>query len=161
MFKRLLTLIIFGIAFGFVEAAVVIYLRTMLGQDPTYINGPYKVLLNLGAIAFVLPENPIFSKVQINSIEMLREFATLIMLTSISILAATKNKQRLGAFLVSFAIWDLFYYLFLRLCINWPTSFLDIDLYFLIPIPWIGPVITPVIISLILFIIGTRMFLKD
>lgn len=53
--------------------------------------------------------------------------------------------MRLVYFLYAFAIWDIFYYVFLKLALNWPASLLTWDLLFLIPWPWAGPVITPII----------------
>jgi hypothetical protein len=127
MSKKLLGLIVFGVAFGFVEAAVVYYLRQL----------------------------PDFSR----NVEMDREAATILMLVGISVAAGTGWKQKIGAFLITFSLWDLFYYIFLKLLLNWPTSLLSQDIYFLIPVPWIGPVIIPVIIFTLLLILGIRLYM--
>jgi len=91
---------------------------------------------------------------------MQREAATIIMLLTVAYISATNWKQRIGAFLITFAFWDIFYYIFLKYLTGWPKSLFDIDVYFLIPVPWIGPVITPIIIFMILAIIGTKLYLK-
>lgn len=122
-------LVIFGIAMGFLEAIVVVYMRQL--HYPQGFEFPLK---------FLSPE--------LLLIEWVRELATLIMLLAIGILAGKTNLQRFLYFLFSFAIWDLFYYIALKLFLGWPASFFTWDILFLIPIPWIGPVIAPVICSL-------------
>jgi len=158
MAKKLFFLILFGIAFGFVEAAVVFYLRLLLHYNSGYLQDGYKVLLNIGFIAFVYPSKPILQTAQVTLAETVREFATIIMLISVSYLSAKYLLQRVGAFLISFALWDIFYYVFLRLLTGWPKSLFDTDIYFLIPVAWIGPIITPLIISSLLFILGTALY---
>lgn len=159
MNKKFVALVVFGVAFGFVEAAVVYYLRTIFGVSPnTLAQQGHRVILNLGAIAFLAPGSIVLPNVRVSQVEALREIATLVMLGAVSFIAGEKWRTRLAALLISFASWDLFYYAFLYLLTGWPKSLLDIDVFFIDPIPWVGPVITPVVISLILFAVGTRMF---
>ena len=126
--KTLLVLTIFSIAMGFMESAVVIYLREL------YYPGGFKFPL------IPIPPN-------IGLVEVLREAATLIMLITIGMIAGKNGVQRFCLFLFSFAIWDLFYYIFLKVFLDWPESLLTPDILFLIPVPWVGPVITPCIAS--------------
>ncbi len=156
--KKILPLIIFGISFAFVEAVVVYYLRTLLGLHDGLVNKGSQILVDFKTIAFLKPNLNILSNPQITRVEMMREAATIIMLISVSYLVGRHFKQRLGAFLISFAVWDIFYYVFLKVLTGWPKSFSDSDVYFLIPVPWIGPVVTPIAISAILFIIGLKLF---
>src|SRR5580700_10847047 len=114
----------FSIAMGFLEAAVVIYLRKMY-----YPNGFHFPL------TVVEPD--------IGLTEFLREAATVIMLLAIGILTGKNTSQKFGIFLFCFAIWDIFYYVFLKMLIGWPASLLDWDILFLIPVPWVGPVLAP------------------
>jgi hypothetical protein len=100
-------LIVFGVAFGFVEAAVVYYLRDLLNFHAGYAITSYRTLLNLGFITFVLPGHSLLMNSRISSIEIIRETATIIMLISIAFIAGKNRKQRVGAFLVSFACWDI------------------------------------------------------
>ena len=138
--KRILGIVtFFAIAMAFLETAVVIYLR--------YLFYP-------GGFAFPLKG---FLNPAILSVEWIREFATIIMLVGISFLAAKKFYGRLAYFLYAFAIWDIFYYIFLKLVLNWPSSFFSWDLLFLIPWPWIGPVLAPVICSILFIIFAVRI----
>ncbi len=56
--------------------------------------------------------------------------------------------------MISFGIWDIFYYVWLRVFLHWPSTILDWDLLFIVPVPWVGPVIAPCIISLVLILSG-------
>ena len=129
-FRRTLLLVcIFSIAMGFLESAVVIYLREL------YYPSGFKFPL------IALPAN-------ITLVEIIREASTMIMLVLIGFFAGKNTTQRFSFFLFSFAVWDIFYYLFLKVFTGWPESLFTWDLLFLIPLPWIGPVITPCILSL-------------
>jgi len=124
----LLVVTIFSIAMGLLESAVVIYLRKILYPE-----------------GFGFPLSPVTPDLILT--ELLREGATLIMLLGIGFLAGRNASERFAWFLYSFAIWDIFYYVFLWLLIGWPESLMTYDVLFLLPSTWIGPVITPVIVS--------------
>lgn len=140
--NRFLWLVAFSVAMGFLEAAVVVYLRDL--YYPEGFNFPLKAMSARNTI-----------------VELLREAATIIMLAGIGVLSASTAKQRLAFFLASFAIWDLFYYVFLKLILDWPESFYTWDILFLIPVPWFGPVITPCIISLTMLLLAAALIQRD
>jgi hypothetical protein len=120
---------IFGIAFGFLEATVVVYLRQLYYPE-----------------GFDFPM--IWASLELFRIELIRELSTLTMLLSIGILTGRNAIQRFAWFLYAFAIWDIFYYIALKILIGWPPSLLTWDLLFLIPVAWNGPVLAPVLCSL-------------
>ncbi len=126
---RLVGAALFGIAFGFVEAAVVVYLRSAAGLLPGQSN-----------LAFVFPRH-------LFKIEVFREAATMVMLGVIAWFAGQKLREKVILFLWTFAIWDLFYYIWLRVTIGWPGSLLTPDLLFLIPVPWLAQVWFPILVS--------------
>jgi len=126
---NLLVVSLFSIAMGLFESAVVIYMREILYPE-----------------GFVFPLSPVQPDLMLT--ELLREGATIIMLLGIGFLAGRNNLERFAWFLYSFAIWDIFYYVFLWLLIGWPPSLMTYDILFLLPSTWIGPVITPLIVSL-------------
>jgi hypothetical protein len=74
---------------------------------------------------------------------------------TVGILAGRNWRSRLGYAAVAFGVWDIFYYLFLKVICGWPNSVLDWDILFLIPLPWWGPVLAPVLIALLLIAWGT------
>ena len=125
----LLVVSLFSIAMGLLESAVVIYMREILYPE-----------------GFGFPMSPVQPDMMLT--ELLREGATIIMLLGIGFLAGRNTSERLAWFLYSFAIWDIFYYVFLWLLIGWPPSLMTYDVLFLLPSTWIGPVITPLIVSL-------------
>ncbi len=87
-------------------------------------------------------------------IEIGREAATIVMLVFIALLAGSNRQKKIGYFFIAFGIWDIFYYIWLYLFIQWPKSLLEWDILFLIPFPWWGPVIAPILISILLISIG-------
>ncbi len=133
--KKLITVGVFAFAMGFLEAIVVIYLRKIF--YPQGFDFPLSIMS---------PE--------IISIEWFREITTIIMLVTIGILAGSNNFERFLYFLYTFAIWDIVYYIGLKLFLNWPASILNWDILFLIPIPWISPVLAPIICSLTMIVMS-------
>ena len=127
--KKIIWLTLFSIAMGFMETAVVVYLRKVYYPD-----------------GFAFPLVPIEPNIALT--EFLREAATIIMLVGIGILAGKNAAQKFSFFIYCFAIWDLFYYIFLKLLLDWPESWFTWDVLFLIPVPWVGPVLAPCIVSL-------------
>lgn len=135
-FKRLLVVSVYAISMARVESAVVVYLRVMIGRVVPYQADPLPISVGLGWI------------------EVGREVATLLMLGTVGWLAGQTFHGRAGYALVAFGIWDIFYYIFLIPMSGWPVSLLDWDVLFLIPLPWWGPVLAPVLISLLLILGG-------
>lgn len=123
-----LVVFLFAIAMGFLEAIVVVYLRELF-----YPGGFHFPLVTLPA--------------KLVNIEIVREVTTLIMLVSIGLLTGKTKNERFAWFLVVFGVWDIFYYVGLKLFLNWPASLMTWDILFLIPVTWIGPVLAPVICS--------------
>jgi len=161
MRNTVLAVVIFAIAFGFVEAAVVVYLRNLLGFPQPNVD-PEEILFLTPGVAFLEPQSAvkIITDVGILNVERVREIMTLIMLIAVAILAGKTLVQRISLFFLSFGIWDIFYYIFLKLTIGWPKTLVDPDVFFLLPTPWVGPVFVPVIISSILVIISLFYLLK-
>jgi hypothetical protein len=120
-------LVAFAVAMAFVEAAVVVYLREIIGGGPI----------------FPMKEIP----PQLLAVEICREAATIVMLVSVAVLSFRGGARRMGAFLLLFAAWDIFYYLWLSVTIGWPGGIADWDVLFLIPLPWVGPVWSVLLIS--------------
>ncbi len=133
--KKLFVVFIFGIALAYIESAVVAYLRTI--YYPSGFSFPLVMHYDRNL-----------------TIEFFREFATLLILVSSSWLLSRKFWEGFGYFLIIFGVWDIFYYVWLKVIINWPAAAADPDILFLIPMPWIGPVYSAVLISLAMIIIG-------
>ncbi len=134
--KKIIVLCIFSVAMAALESAVVVYLRALYYPDGF-------------TVAFKLINE------QILIIEIVRELATLIMLVGIAYLTGKDRYDRFAYFLLSFAVWDIFYYVWLKVFIDWPSSFFEWDILFLIPITWLGPVLAPVICSVTMIMLAT------
>jgi len=65
------------------------------------------------------------------------------------LLAAPRARERWAAFLWAFAIWDITYYAGLWATVRWPTSLKEVDILFLIPVPWVAQVWYPLLVSAI------------
>jgi hypothetical protein len=134
---RWVTVTIYAVAMAWVEAAVVLYLRTMIGRIDPHQPNPLPVVANLGTI------------------ELIREAATLVMLLTVGILAGRTWRTRIGYAAIAFGFWDVFYYVFLWAMCGWPRSVFDWDVLFLLPLPWWGPVLAPVLIAALMIVWGT------
>ena len=141
--QRWLVVVLYAAAMAYVEAAVVLYLRTMVDRLDPYQFPPV-----------TLPDHLVRA-------EMVREVATLIMLFAVGWLAGRTWRSRLGYTLVAFGVWDILYYVFLVPLSGWPRSLLDWDILFLLPLPWWGPVLAPVSIAVLMVVGGTLVSLFD
>lgn len=140
--RRLFWLTVWGVCFGYIEAAVVIYLRLI------YYPGGFVfpiVLIEPGTAA----------------VELVREGVTLLFLWAVSSIAFSTFMGRLGSFVFLFGIWDIAYYLFLKIFLGWPESLFTLDLLFLLPLPWAGPVWAPLMVSLGLIWAGTNIMARE
>jgi len=120
---------------GLLECVVVIYLRKI--YYPEGFSFPLKII------------DP-----DIISIELLREAATLIMLLAVGAISGRTSTEKFGCFIYSFAVWDIFYYIFLKLLIGWPQSLLTWDILFLLPVTWTSPVLAPLINSITMILLA-------
>jgi hypothetical protein len=82
------------------------------------------------------------------------------MLISIGILAGRRFSTGFAWFIYSFAIWDIFYYIFLWFLVGWPRTLMTWDVLFLIPTTWTGPVLAPVLLSLTMILLALAILLK-
>jgi hypothetical protein len=132
-----LVVVTFAIGMAWVEAACVYYLRVMVDRVDPYQANP-------------LPLHGVLGQV-----ELVREAATLVMLVAVGMLAGRTRRAQVGYAALAFGVWDIFYYVFLRLIGGWPRSLFDWDILFLLPLPWWGPVLAPVCIALLMVVGGT------
>jgi hypothetical protein len=134
--RRWLLVAVFGVAMAWVEAATVYYLRVLSDRIVPYQENPLPIAGPLG------------------NVELVREGATLVMLLTFGILVGGWRRAGLAYAAIAFGVWDIFYYVFLRLMTPWPRSLFDWDILFLLPLPWWGPVIAPVTIAVLMIVWG-------
>lgn len=141
MRRKVLLLVAFALAMGYLEAAVVVYLRAIY-----YPQG------------FAFPVRTI--ELHFAAVELGREAATIVMLLAVAFIAEATRRGRLACFMFIFGVWDLAYYLFLRVTLSWPDSLLTWDLLFLIPVIWTGPVLAPMLVSVLLIAAGLLYYTR-
>ena len=132
-----MAVVLFAVAMAWVEAAVVFYLRLITGHMDPYQPRP-------------VPDIPGLQRA-----EMLREAATMIMLGCVGWISGKVWRTRVAYLLIAFGVWDIFYYVFLKVLTGWPRTLLDWDILFLIPLPWWGPVLTPMSVAALMVLFGT------
>jgi len=128
-------IVLFAIAFAAIESAVVHYLHMHFFP---------------GGFRFPLPE----WDEHFIAVEAGREVATVVVMFTVAFLAHPQWWGRFAWFMLIFGVWDIFYYIWLMVFENWPESLFTVDLLFLVPAPWAGPVISPVLVSLGLILSG-------
>ena len=138
--QKLLALFAFATAMALLEAIVVLYLRSLFAKEGLATN-------------LEIPENLLL-------IEQSREAATIVMLLAAAFLSFQVWRNKLITFFWIFAVWDICYYIFLKLILDWPESFKTPDVLFLIPYPWITPVWFPLLFWGIIFIISSYLLFK-
>jgi hypothetical protein len=120
---------------AYIESSVVVYLRELFppeGLDFTLSGIPDRLLL----------------------IEIGREASTILLLFAFAKSVGRNGREVIAYFAYNFGVWDIWYYIWLKILLNWPVSIWDWDILFLIPITWVGPVIAPVLVSLALIWAG-------
>ena len=163
---RLVSTAMFALAFGWLEAVIVVYLRKLIGLegtldslDPRTQEAMLKTFAGMrsrGEGGHLSPEFLL--------VEQTREAATIAILLAVGWLAGGAGtrraahagmnlKRRAAYFFLAFGIWDIAYYAALWVLLRWPPSPRTLDVLFLIPFPWVAQVWIPVAISMV-FIAG-------
>jgi hypothetical protein len=131
--KTFMVVVAFSIAFGYIEAAVVVYLRQIF--HPNGFTFPMTVF----------GDDALAKRLLLTEIG--REAATIVLIFTAAWLFGNNRQQRFAYFLIIFAVWDIFYYVWLKVLLGWPASIMDWDILFLIPVTWASPVLYPILIS--------------
>jgi hypothetical protein len=130
MWRKVCNATVFAIAMAYVESTVVVYLRRLYYQERGGFDFPLEIV-----------DTPTLL------LEMGREASTIIMLATVGIAAGRTNVGKLAFFLLLFGVWDIWYYIWLKVFLDWPPSLLTWDVLFLIPVVWVGPVLAPVLVA--------------
>lgn len=144
---RLVIVVIFSIAFAYIESAVVVYLRVIFHPEGfTFPLSDFDTILQHKALLLT---------------EIGREAATIVLILTGAWLFGRNLQQRFAYFLTIFAVWDIFYYVWLKVLLDWPARISDWDILFLIPTAWAGPVVAPVLISITLLVFAIAILFRD
>ncbi len=159
--RALIALVLFGVSFGYVEATVVVYLRDVyeplaLELHPERKPGDLFPLITLEQLEAADTEHLWRLKT-----EVMREAATMVILASIGLAIGWNFNTFFAGFIIAFGVWDMFYYVFLKVLIDWPASLLEWDVLFLIPLPWVGPVLAPLLVAISMIAAGTLLLWRE
>src|SRR5258708_5891646 len=107
MRRAVAALFLFGISFGYVEAAVVVYLRAIYDPIRRHLHperGPNDLfpLITSQELAKTGPENPRRLVIEIG-----REAATMLMLGAVALAVARNIHDWIAAFAIAFGVWDI------------------------------------------------------
>lgn len=138
---------VFGVAFAYIESAVVVYLRAIFYPDGFTFPITMFDLSPLGKRLLL--------------VEIGREAATLVLIFTGSWLFGKNHRQRFAYFMIIFAVWDIFYYVWLKVILNWPASIMEWDILFLIPTTWASAVLYPILISITLLVFAAVILYRD
>ncbi len=144
---RYCVVVVFSIAFANIEASVVVYLKHIF--HPEGFQFPMTVF----------GEGPHFWRFLFTEIG--REAATMVLILTTCWLAGRNRQQRFAYFLTIFAVWDIFYYVWLKILSGWPATIMDWDILFLIPVTWASPVLYPVIVSTVWLVWAAIILYRD
>lgn len=132
MWRKLLLGFLFALTFAYVESSVVVYLRGI------YYPSQYHLFPLVRA------------STQHIFIELGREFSTLVILFSVGMaIGRLRFWPSVLYFFFIFGLWDILYYFWLYIFIGWPPHPMEWDVLFLIPVPWLAPLICPVLVALL------------
>jgi hypothetical protein len=135
--QRFLWVSAYAIAMALLEAVVVVYIRGLIQVTSDHVApGPYVRM------------------------ETWREAATLVMLAAVGWLAGRRRIERWAYGLFAFGLWDIWYYIWLKVLIDWPATLLDWDVLFLIPLRWWGPVLSPMLITALICVTAVLAIIR-
>lgn len=137
-------LFLFAITMAYMEATIVIYLRELYYPDNLLALFPLKLMTSTHF-----------------AIELGRESAAMLMIISVAMLVERGFTRCFAVYCYVMGVWDLFYYIWLKLLIDWPTAWLEWDVLFLIPWIWLGPWICPAVIALLFVGWGLFVIRRD
>jgi hypothetical protein len=147
LIKRLAIAVLFSVAFAYIESSVVVYLRAIFYPDGFTFPLEMFDLTALGR--------------RLTITEIGREAATLVLIVTAAWLFGNNRQERGAYFLLIFAVWDIFYYVWLKVLLDWPASIMDWDVLFLIPSVWASPVLYPVLIALAMFVFAVAILYRS
>ena len=130
MWRKVCNATAFAISMAYLESTIVVYLRRLYYTERGGFDFPL-VIIDIPTLL----------------LELGREACTIVMLATFGIAAGRTKVGKYAFFLFLFGVWDIFYYIWLKVFLDWPASLLTWDVLFLIPLPWVGPVLAPVSVA--------------
>jgi hypothetical protein len=159
--RTVIALLVFGTAFGYLEAAVSSYLGQLYepARQRFYPGRPASEQFPLLTLDQLRASGAEQQRTLVTEIG--REAATIVMLAAVALAVARNAGHWAAAFVIAFGTWDAAYYLFLKVLFGWPASLFTWDVLFLIPVPWASPVLAPLFVSVVMILAGVWHLRRD
>src|SRR5882724_9621043 len=131
----------YAVAMAYLESAIVVYLRRL--YYPQGLSFPLTIA-DIEGLRYLMAHQSVFDfplaiiDTPTLLLELGREAATMVMLATVGIAAGRTKVGKFAYFLLLFGVWDIWYYIWLKVFLGWPASLLTWDVLFLIPVPWVG-----------------------
>lgn len=150
---RLAAVAISAIALAYTEAALVVYLRELIAPIRSlHFPSAAREALPLLSVQQLSEAGEVFIHLLI--VEVTREIAPPVVLLAMAWALRRQKGELVAFFLFGFGIWDVFYYVFLKVLLGWPPSLGTWDVLYLIPTAWVAPVWAPLVVSGTLILTG-------
>jgi hypothetical protein len=158
--RRLVILTLFAIAFGYIEAAAVVYIRAVYEpiHQRVFPGRDRDDLFPLFTLEQWAQEGPATTT---PPMEMAREVGTIVIVALVAWGVSHNAAQWFASFALAFGAWDFFFYLWLRLLTGWPRSLFDWDLVFTVGLPWVAPVAAPLLVAAVMIVAGAVFLACD
>ena len=146
LLRRVCWAVLFAAALGYIEAGVVVYLREILvpfrrSHFPEAAREPLP-LLRPEVLAEAGREYE-----RLLAVEVAREVMPILALLAMAWALRRRRGELAAFFVLGFGLWDIFYYVFLKVLLDWPASLGTWDVLYLIPTAWVAPVWAPLVVS--------------
>ena len=138
LLKRLILVVLFSIAFAYIETAIVVYRRAIDYPSDHFRRRTeqHRCLANT---------------------DLGRPAATLVLIVTAAWLFGVNRQARTAYFLLILAVWKIFYYVWLKVLTGWPTSILDWDFR----CRWASPVLYRILVSLLVSLLAVAILLRS
>jgi hypothetical protein len=132
--------VLFGIVFGYLEAATVVYIRLVYEpiHQRLFPEREADDLFPLFSFEQWAREGP--ACLQTPALEVGRELGTVAAVALVALAVGQSYRQWAASFFLALGVWVWSYYGWLKVMVGWPHSLSDWDLIFAAPLPWVGPV---------------------
>lgn len=150
---------VLAVVLAYTEACVVVYLREVIApvRRVHFPSAAHEVLplLTTQQLADAGVQFP-----RLLVVEVTREITPIVVLLAMAWGLRRRKGQLVAFFLLGFGVWDIFYYVFLKILLGWPVSLATWDVLFLIPTAWVAPVWAPLVVAATLVLTGLAILYR-
>ena len=159
LLTRLACVGVLAVSLAYIEACVVVYLREVIAPlRKVYFPTAVDELLPLLSTQQLAEAGDQYPRLLV--VEVSREMTPIFVLLAMAWGLRRRKGDVVGFFVLGFGVWDIFYYVFLKLLLDWPASLATWDVLFLIPTAWVAPVWAPLAVAATLVLTGLAILYR-